>query len=210
MRRALGRFQLVGGDQDAFGAVAVGALAIERDGLADGRSLLVSTVLDPVVGFAEQNLVHRKPLFAIMHTRHLTGVPPRSVTDGHEVSLHLPASVDSARAARRAVDKLRFDQHAEAIFNLRLLITELVGNSVRHAGLSSADTIILEIQIRSDQIRAQVTDRGPGFTRPVFDQPPFGTGGRGLYLVDALADRWGAEPTPEHDGWLVWFELDLR
>jgi hypothetical protein len=55
-----------------------------------------------------------------------------------------------------------------------------------------------------------VTDRGPGFTRPVFDGPPSGTGGRGLCLVDALADRWGAGPTPGHDGWLVWFELDVE
>ncbi len=131
------------------------------------------------------------------------------MTDVHGISLLLPARVESARAARHAVDKLRFDQHGEAVFHLRLLITELVGNSVRHAGLSSADTIILEIQIRPHQFRAQVTDRGPGFTRPVFDEPPTGSGGRGLYLVDALADRWGAEPTPEHDGWLVWFELDL-
>ena len=131
------------------------------------------------------------------------------MTDVHELSLELPASVESAGAARRAVDKLRFGRHVEAVFKLRLLITEIVGNSVRHAGLSSADSIVLEIQTRPDRIRAQVTDRGPGFTRPVFDDPPRGTGGRGLYLVDALADRWGAEPTPEHDGWLVWFELDL-
>ncbi len=54
-----------------------------------------------------------------------------------------------------------------------------------------------------------VLGEGPGFARPVFDAPPNGTGGRGLYLVDALADRWGAEPSPQRDGWLVWFELDL-
>ena len=132
------------------------------------------------------------------------------MTDVQDLSLELPATVESARAARRAVDTLRFDRHVEAGFNLRLLITELVGNSVRHAGLSSADTIILEIQIGSAQIRVQVTDRGPGFTRPVFDGPPSGTGGRGLCLVDALADRWGAGPTPGHDGWLVWFELDVE
>ena len=132
------------------------------------------------------------------------------MTDAHDVSLLLPASVESARAARHAVDELRFDQHQDAVFNLRLLITELIGNSVRHAGLSSADTIVLEIEIRPDEIRAQVTDRGPGFNRPEFDAPPSGTGGRGLYLVDALADRWGAEPTPQHDGWLVWFELDRQ
>ena len=78
------------------------------------------------------------------------------------------------------MDKLRFDHYVEAVFNLRPLITELVGNSVRHAGLSSADKIILDVRIRPDQIRVQVTDRGPGFTRPTFDKPPSGTGGRGL------------------------------
>ena len=55
-----------------------------------------------------------------------------------------------------------------------------------------------------------MTDRGPGFPDRRSTRQPSGTGGRGLYLVDALADRWGAEPTPQHDGWLVWFELDLQ
>src|SRR4051794_19975791 len=57
------------------------------------------------------------------------------------------------------------------------------------------------VGIQPDQSRVRVTDRGPGFTRPMFDEPPSGTGDRGLYLVDALADRWGAEPTPRGDGW---------
>ena len=33
-------------------------------------------------------------------------------------------------------------------------------------------------------------------------------GGRGLYLVDQLATRWGSRPTP--DGKAVWFEMPLR
>jgi anti-sigma regulatory factor (Ser/Thr protein kinase) len=132
------------------------------------------------------------------------------VNDLHEISLLLPASVESAAAARRAVVALPLGEHVEAVFNLRLLITELIGNSVRHAGLTDSDTIILEIQLRPDRIRAHVIDTGPGFTQPVFNEPPSGTSGRGLYLVDALADRWGVEPTPQHDGWLVWFEIDLQ
>jgi len=130
------------------------------------------------------------------------------VTDVHEVSLLLPASVESARAARRAVDTLPLDEHQEAVFNLRLLITELIGNSINHAGLSTDDTITLRLQLRPSLIRAHVTDGGSGFTQPGFDESTAGTSGRGLYLVDALADRWGAEPAP--DGWLVWFEIDLR
>jgi hypothetical protein len=33
-------------------------------------------------------------------------------------------------------------------------------------------------------------------------------GGRGLYLVDQLATRWGSRPT--RDGKAVWFEMPLR
>jgi hypothetical protein len=32
-------------------------------------------------------------------------------------------------------------------------------------------------------------------------------GGRGLYLVEQLATRWGSRPTPE--GKAVWFEMPL-
>jgi anti-sigma regulatory factor (Ser/Thr protein kinase) len=129
------------------------------------------------------------------------------VTDVHEVSLLLPASVESARAARRAVDALPFDKHDEALFNLRLLITELVGNSIRHAGLTPADTIIFELQHSSTLVRVQITDHGPGFIRPIIDEPPSGTSGRGLFLVDALADRWGTERNDTQAS--VWFEIDL-
>lgn len=42
---------------------------------------------------------------------------------------------------------------------------------------------------------------------PVVQQPdPWASGGRGLMLVEALADRWGYEPLPH--GKVVWFELD--
>ena len=125
----------------------------------------------------------------------------------HELSLLLPATVESARAARRAIDALPFDKHDEALFNLRLLITELVGNSVRHAGLTPADTIIFELQLSPTLVRAQITDRGPGFIRPIIDKPPSGTSGRGLFLVDALADRWGTESDDTQAS--VWFEIDL-
>lgn len=126
----------------------------------------------------------------------------------HELSIRLPVTVNAPRSARSAVDTLPLDGRHQAQFNLRLLISELVGNSVRHAGLSPSDSITVEIQLSSSVVRAEVTDHGPGFTRPMFDGPPSGTSGRGLFLVAALADRWGAGRTP-HDGWLVWFELDF-
>ena len=126
------------------------------------------------------------------------------------LALHLPASTGSVRAARRALDGLELNGAERALDDLRLLVTELVTNSVRHAELSPTDEIRLSISLRPDVIRVEVGDAGPGFTQPSFDAPPTGTGGRGLYLVDTIADRWGAEPAAQHNEWLVWFELDLN
>ncbi len=131
-----------------------------------------------------------------------------AVTDVHDLSLELPATVESARAARHAVDELRYAEHGEAVFNLRLLVTELVSNSVRHADLAADEMITLEVAIRPNLIRAVVGDRGNGFGRPVFGEPPAGTSGRGLFLVDALADRWGTGKAEGGES-AVWFELDL-
>src|SRR6185295_1498031 len=126
-----------------------------------------------------------------------------------EVLVQLPAVVESARAAREAVDALALGEQDETACTLRLLVTELVSNSVRHAGLSSADSITLEVWVEDGLVRGEVTDRGPGFDRPAFDQPPEGISGRGLYLVDALADQWGCERTIDDEGWVVWFQIEL-
>jgi anti-sigma regulatory factor (Ser/Thr protein kinase) len=127
-----------------------------------------------------------------------------------EVLTLLPAVVESPRAAREAVDALPLsEQDDEAAFTVRLLVTELVSNSVRHAGLSAADWITVLVWVEDGLVRGEVTDRGPGFDRPSFDQPPNGTSGRGLYLVDALADQWGIERALDDQGWVVWFQIDL-
>jgi anti-sigma regulatory factor (Ser/Thr protein kinase) len=125
-----------------------------------------------------------------------------------EISVELPADVDSVQSARRAVDGLGLDADSEAAFNLRLLVSELVANSVRHADLPLTDTIRLEAHVHATYVRARVTDRGRGFTGPVLDQPPNGSSGRGLYLLDALADRWGTDRLVGRTQ--VWFELDLH
>ena len=80
---------------------------------------------------------------------------------------------------------------------LRLGLSELVTNSVRHAGRPGP----VEVRLRraDGAIRAEVTDPGEGFAwaadghaLPPADQ----IGGRGLYLVERIADRWGAERLP--------------
>ena len=128
----------------------------------------------------------------------------------HSVSLTLPFSQDAPREARRVVDGLPLDGHGEAHFNLRLLVTELVANAVRHAERGIADVITLVINIYSRKVRVEVGDPGTGFARPSRDDGvPMGTGGRGLFLVDALADRWDVRHEAGASRTVVWFEFDL-
>jgi hypothetical protein len=83
-----------------------------------------------------------------------------------------------------------------------LVVTELVTNSVKHAGASPELTLDWDGRI----LRIEVYDEGEG--RPVVRPPDVtSTSGRGLALVDAVADRWGVED--RGSGKAVWAELDL-
>ncbi len=118
--------------------------------------------------------------------------------------------MDSVRTARRAVDCVpELEPSTEAAFNVRLLVSELVGNSVKHGGLGEDDIITLDIDVCDGTVRVEVHDPGPGFERDAASPSEFGVsgGGRGLFLVDALADRWDVERLSGRT--CVWFEIDL-
>lgn len=122
--------------------------------------------------------------------------------------MRLPARVDSVRAARRVLDGVTgLREHPRELFNARLLVTELVGNSIRHAGLGAADEIAVEVAVHAGRLRVVVTDRGPGFDAPTLVEPPSGTSGRGLFLVEALSDVWGV--VRAENATTVWFEIIL-
>jgi anti-sigma regulatory factor (Ser/Thr protein kinase) len=85
-----------------------------------------------------------------------------------------------------------------------LVVSELVTNSLRHAGLADAATVRVFAQFVDDALRLEVEDGGTGGAvrrrAPNRDRG----GGFGLNIVDALAARWGVE---RDRGTLVWVEL---
>jgi anti-sigma regulatory factor (Ser/Thr protein kinase) len=87
---------------------------------------------------------------------------------------------------------------------LRLLVSELVTNSVRHVS-GSDQPVVLRLLIDDRRIRVDVRDGGAGF-RPGKPEPRGADGGFGLFLVERMASRWGVDTG---DGTRVWFELDL-
>jgi anti-sigma regulatory factor (Ser/Thr protein kinase) len=85
---------------------------------------------------------------------------------------------------------------------LRLLVTELVTNSIRH---TAAESIVVRILVGSSVVWTEVTDAGPGFDPDGAGVPGADHTGWGLFLVERLAERWGVNQ--DVDGTKVWFEL---
>ena len=88
---------------------------------------------------------------------------------------------------------------------MRLLVSELVTNSVRHADVTRDATVRLSVEMAGGVVRLEVEDSGDGAIQAVPPDREHG-GGFGLYIVDALAERWGSA----HDGnTRVWAELSV-
>jgi anti-sigma regulatory factor (Ser/Thr protein kinase) len=85
-----------------------------------------------------------------------------------------------------------------------LLVSELVTNAMRHGGAP----IRLIADLTPSGVRVEVYDGNCDAFPAVRDIAPDAPGGRGLRLVDALADRWGT--LESGDGKCVWFEIDGR
>jgi anti-sigma regulatory factor (Ser/Thr protein kinase) len=118
----------------------------------------------------------------------------------------LTARPEAAADARRAVATLPLP--ATPREKLALLVSELVTNSVRHAGLASGDPVSVQISDRADHMRLAVHDGGRGFTPSVQDPGPLALGGRGLVLVSALSDHWGVDC--DAAGCTVWCEVAIE
>ena len=120
------------------------------------------------------------------------------------ISLDLPSDPNSIPRARRALQELKATLDPVTFLNLRLLVSELVTNAVRHSGLPDTARIVLAARLTPDFARIEVRDSGPGFDPDVRHDGD----GFGLRMLDALAARWGVD-RDEH-GTRVWFEVDRR
>jgi anti-sigma regulatory factor (Ser/Thr protein kinase) len=122
---------------------------------------------------------------------------------------------DSAAEARRALGEVSDHLSPRRLEDARLLVSELVTNAIRHAGLGEDDLIRLVVVTGDRALRIEVCDSGRGFEIGEPEPDPARPSGWGLYLVRELSDRWGVERELS-DRWgvesagmtRVWFELD--
>jgi anti-sigma regulatory factor (Ser/Thr protein kinase) len=101
-----------------------------------------------------------------------------------------------------------WDVRAEEIEAVQLVASELVTNAVLHA--AESQTVTLQLVMIDGCVRVMVSDGGRG--EPERRSPadrPVAESGRGVWIVDALADHWGTE-TNERGGKTVWCEMSTR
>ncbi|MGP3950421.1 ATP-binding protein [Streptomyces sp. 7N604] len=89
-----------------------------------------------------------------------------------------------------------------------LLLSELMTNARKHARVSPGREISARCVLGDELLRIEVSDASDEPPRPR-DASPDDESGRGLVLLAALADEWGAHPRTRGIGKTVWFALKL-
>ncbi|MEU7101004.1 ATP-binding protein [Streptomyces longwoodensis] len=114
-----------------------------------------------------------------------------------------PTSVRQARReVRRRLEEWGLGERGDLVETAELLVSELATNALLH----SATPFRLTVSAAHGVLRCEVTDGGPRAPRVLgAGRPPTVESGRGMFLVEALARRWGCHR--EGPGKTVWFEL---
>jgi len=115
----------------------------------------------------------------------------------------IPATVRGPAAARHLVLALLDGwQLGQLSSDAQLVVSELVSNAVEHA--PGTDSFKLELLWHADRLRIALAD-GSSIRPVVAELDAERPRGRGMHIVAALADDWGAD---EHSGGKrVWVEL---
>jgi len=116
-------------------------------------------------------------------------------------------SLSSDPAATRSARHFVLDEVGHAPAGIRdaiaLMVGELAMNAVQHAQTGFQVTV----ELTDGTLRVEVTDSGGNYPAAGPMPPPSSSRGRGLPIVDRLADAWGITWSPPALGKTVWFEI---
>ena len=124
-----------------------------------------------------------------------------------QIELTFPADRTAACEARHAVAACGLVD-ADREPTLLLLVSELVSNSVLHAGMEAHEEIRVRARFDMECARVEVCDAGRSGSVPEKRSKSLDAlepGGLGLVLVDEMADSWGVRRGDDET--CVWFEL---
>jgi anti-sigma regulatory factor (Ser/Thr protein kinase) len=118
-----------------------------------------------------------------------------------EVKAAYPAELRSAAEARRFTERtLRAWDCEVLVESARLLVSELIVNAVLHANTEAR----LTLRFDGEVLRVEVGDGSTAVPKRQ-DYSPTATTGRGLMILEAVADEWGVDIGA--DSKTVWFDL---
>jgi PAS domain S-box-containing protein len=135
-----------------------------------------------------------------------------SAEDLYSIERRFPADPIRVSQARRLASQTfeKWDLDPDQADLACLLVSEVVTNVVLHAAPGSrhqakaGGEFTLRLRRGASAVWVEVFDRDLRLPR-IRTAGEHDEGGRGLYLVDQLATRWGSRPT--QDGKAVWFEI---
>jgi anti-sigma regulatory factor (Ser/Thr protein kinase) len=117
----------------------------------------------------------------------------------------VPAGPAAPATARRALTGWLSTRVTNGLLSdAPLVVSELVTNSFRHAGLADAAAVRVCAALADDVLRIEVHDGGTNGSVILRTPNRDDGGGFGLNIIDALAARWGVELG---GGTMVWVEL---
>ena len=121
-----------------------------------------------------------------------------------EVKLRLRGGPEAVSLARHSLNDLQSELGPELFEDMRLLVSELVTNSVRHADAPPDALVSVRARVSVDGVRLEVEDDGRtgSIARRVPDLQK--GGGFGLNVVERLSARWGVD---RDAGTRVWAEI---
>ena len=123
-------------------------------------------------------------------------------------SLTLPGVERSVAYARRFVGDMLGHEHPR-IDDALVVASELVTNSITHSrsGQGGHVTITLEGGGPTRAVQLSVVDDGAESAKPSVREDPYAEDGRGLFIVEHLADAWGVDIGDETT--TIWARLDF-
>jgi serine/threonine-protein kinase RsbW len=112
--------------------------------------------------------------------------------EGDSVNLRVPFQAPSASLVRKEL-RSWLEQKGfagETVDDARVVVSELVGNSVRHAAPLQANDLVVSWCVDEGDLVISVSDGGSGTSPHLIEASRSAVSGRGLSIVEALAERW--------------------